>query len=191
MTCGIVSILWEPIMGMELYGKAPSNEAGEYFSRSVWGWRPLWTYCTSVYPPCARVSGGGHRNDGGGLGAPHLGAHHAKKLARVLELEMLSGRAEHYRVSLESHVAAQPRHKCPHCGGTGTRNDGIGAEKGFADKVCADRAQDGTPHPRAGQKGWCNGCDGVGTQPSWDTHYSFSVEDVREFAEFLKNCGGF
>jgi hypothetical protein len=39
--------------------------------------------------------------------------------------------------------------------------------------------------------GWCNGCDGVGTQEAWDLSYPFSVENVEEFARFLSECGGF
>ena len=28
-------------MGMDIYGRKPENEVGEYFRRNVWGWRPL------------------------------------------------------------------------------------------------------------------------------------------------------
>jgi DnaJ-class molecular chaperone len=34
----------------------------------------------------------------------------------------------------------------------------------------------------------CKGCNGTG---NLKTRYSFSVGNVREFAVFLKNCGGF
>ena len=39
--------------------------------------------------------------------------------------------------------------------------------------------------------GWCNGCDGVGTTESWLAGYPFSEENVKEFAEFLMDSGGF
>jgi len=28
-------------MGMDVYGKAPKSEVGEYFRSNVWGWRPI------------------------------------------------------------------------------------------------------------------------------------------------------
>ena len=28
-------------MGMDIYGRKPEHEVGEYFRRNVWGWRPL------------------------------------------------------------------------------------------------------------------------------------------------------
>jgi hypothetical protein len=46
-------------------------------------------------------------------------------------------------------------------------------------------------HPRYGQKGWCNGCDGVGSKSSDRSRYCFDCDNVRAFAEFLKACGGF
>lgn len=28
-------------MGMDVYGRAPTNECGEYFRASIWAWRPI------------------------------------------------------------------------------------------------------------------------------------------------------
>jgi len=28
-------------MGMDVYGKAPANETGEYFRANIWSWRPI------------------------------------------------------------------------------------------------------------------------------------------------------
>ena len=39
--------------------------------------------------------------------------------------------------------------------------------------------------------GWCNGCDGIGTQEHFAHHYRFEVENVKEFGEFLVASGGF
>lgn len=36
-----------------------------------------------------------------------------------------------------------------------------------------------------------NGCDGKGTKRPADTWYPFEVENVKEFATFLQDCGGF
>ena len=39
--------------------------------------------------------------------------------------------------------------------------------------------------------GWCNACNGIGTKPSMMGDYPFSAENVKEFAQFLIDCGGF
>jgi hypothetical protein len=39
--------------------------------------------------------------------------------------------------------------------------------------------------------GWCNACDGVGTRENWALSYPFTVENVREWCDFLEDCGGF
>ena len=31
-------------MGFDLYGESPKNKNGEYFRNNVWWWRPLWQY---------------------------------------------------------------------------------------------------------------------------------------------------
>ena len=35
-------------MGMDVYGRAPEKEWGEYFRSNVWWWRPLWDYTTQI-----------------------------------------------------------------------------------------------------------------------------------------------
>ena len=40
-------------------------------------------------------------------------------------------------------------------------------------------------------KGWCNYCQGKGSVRPWSTHYSFGLDHLQEFAEFLEHCGGF
>ena len=37
-------------MGMDVYGKKPKGEKGDYFRNNVWWWRPLWQYCASSAP---------------------------------------------------------------------------------------------------------------------------------------------
>jgi hypothetical protein len=49
----------------------------------------------------------------------------------------------------------------------------------------------GVPHPRAGQHGWCNGCDGRGFYRPPEESYYLEPDDVREFIGFLRACGGF
>ncbi len=167
-------------MGMDVYGNSPSNDKGEYFNNSVFGWHPLWEYCTAVYSRCAQVK------EGGGLGDRH-----SKELSRKLFSEIESGRTEQYRIDRAAHIATLPRHACPNCHGSGTRDDAIGVKQGMPSRVCEATDNNGAPNPRAGAIGWCNGCGGAGTRAYWDSNYSFTVENVREFAEFPQHCGGF
>jgi hypothetical protein len=39
--------------------------------------------------------------------------------------------------------------------------------------------------------GFCNGCSGEGKTDAWETNYQLDLDDIKEFAEFLENCGGF
>jgi hypothetical protein len=57
-------------------------------------------------------------------------------------------------------------------------------------RIGTDSRQPDT-HPRFGQLGWCNGCDGRGDQEAAEAMYPFSVENVEEWASFLEACGGF
>jgi len=37
-------------MGMDVFGKHPTNDTGTYFRASVWGWAPLAEYLCDVAP---------------------------------------------------------------------------------------------------------------------------------------------
>jgi hypothetical protein len=75
---------------------------------------------------------------------------------------------------------------CSLCDGSGIRTDEIGREFGHPAKVI-----DQPGHPRHGERGWCNGCNGIGTVKHWAAHIPFAVENVKEFVVFLRACGGF
>jgi len=49
----------------------------------------------------------------------------------------------------------------------------------------------GPGHPRHGQSGTCNSCDGRGVSRPPATWYTLELEDVRERVAFLKVCAGF
>lgn len=103
----------------------------------------------------------GHYNSGGGLNAED-----AKLLAETLFAEIDAGRTLAYEQEYRAQLAALPLEECDLCHGTGTRHDAI-------------------------VQGECNGCEGKGQRRHWATHYPFEVENVREFAEFLQDSGGF
>lgn len=168
-------------MGMDVIGKHPVSERGEYFRNNVWWWRPLWNYCEHVAPElCADVSG--HMNDGDGLDADG-----ARRLAETLFFEIDSGRTEEYRTAYYARLSRLPRKQCEYCGGTGVRTDQVGVDNGMPEQVLEPEMQALVGRER----GWCNACQGEGKVDHWDTNYPFEVENVREFAEFLAESGGF
>lgn len=151
-------------MGMDVYGKNPTSEKGEYFRNNVWWWRPLWDYCEEVYEPCNLISG--HSNDGDGLDADG-----AAELASVLFEKLESGETQAYATLRQGFLESLPDNPCDICKGTGQRPDGL---------YGVEWKQEG-----------CNGCGGTGKVRPFEANYPFDTENVREFAEFCAASGGF
>jgi hypothetical protein len=84
-------------MGMDVIGRSPSAEVGEYFYNNMWWWRPLWDYCQEVARDLIPEGNLGHFNDGWGLDE-----HEATKLAERLLAELASGRTAQYE---KTHVS--------------------------------------------------------------------------------------
>lgn len=171
-------------MGMDVYGKNPTSEKGEYFRNNVWWWRPLWDYCCEVAEGVISESlaEDGHSNGGAGLDGIM-----ALALAEILREELSSGRTAEYEQKHREYLASLPREDCELCGTTGIRTDAIGEDMGQPTKELPTEIQilTGRTH------GWCNGCNGIGTRESFGMSYPFSAENVREFADFLAESGGF
>lgn len=168
-------------MGMDVYGKNPTSEKGEYFRNNVWYWRPLWQYCVAVAPElCETVDG----DTNGGDGLDEAGA---LELAKRLRDELESGATAENERQYNEWRASLPWDDCSLCGATGIRTDAVGVEMGMPEKELSPEEAmfAGRSH------GWCNGCRGYGKTESWQTNYPFSVENVREFVEFLQDSGGF
>lgn len=171
-------------MGMDVYGLEPISERGAYFRNNIWYWAPLWNYCCEVASSVigSELADHGHSNSGAGLDGLK-----ALSLADILSMEIESGRtAEHERKHNE-YLASLPRVDCVTCEATGIRTDAVGLQMSQPTKELSQEVQilTGRTH------GWCNGCNGVGTVESWQMHYPFTVENVREFVAFLKESGGF
>lgn len=165
-------------MGMDVYGKS-----GNYFRNSVWSWHPLAEYIQMQAPEIAANCVHWHSNDGDGLNATD-----ATRLADFLDQELASGRTTAYAASRKAELDALPNEECQWCDGTGIRTDGIGHEMRMPQRPIPHDAHD---HPRAGQIGWCNGCDGKGYVRPFSASYYFDEENVREFADFCRASEGF
>lgn len=169
-------------MGMDVYGKAPTSKAGEYFRNNVWWWRPLANLCLEMAPDLCAPCTHWHSNDGDGLDAEG-----AQALGEFLEARIASGEVAAYVKDYEAAQAAAEKRPCDLCSTTGIRTDELGRQYGHPEKVITEPAD----HPRLGQTGWCNGCNGEGWQEAWIRCYPLDVENVAEFAAFLKASGGF
>ena len=155
-------------MGMDVYGKKPTDEVGAYFRRNVWGWRPLWNLVEDLVPWVEQKVQYGHTNDGDGLNAED-------SLALAMELRELlgNGTVDAYLRRRQAMLDAMPDEQCQYCEGTGVRTDEVGVKM------------------RMDQKGWCNGCQGKGTIRPFETWYGTDRESVEEFVTFLEASGGF
>lgn len=166
-------------MGMDVHGETPDDPKGEYFRASVWSWHPIADYCALVAPTLIGKVQFLHSNDGDGLKGDD-----AAELGRRLQFEIDSGATERYLASQQEERDAIPEEKCDLCDGTGIRTDAVGVENGMPDRIT--KMPDGTE-----RKGWCNYCQGKGTVRPFGTYYGFELDHLKEFAEFLKHCGGF
>lgn len=169
-------------MGMDVYGKNPTNEVGAYFRRNVWGWHPLWEYCENLHPEIAGLVKYGHSNDGDGLDAEKSLA-----LANLLRLDVADGTTQKYINERNAYLAELARPNCELCDGTGIRTDAVAVDAGFPEKILAPELA----IILGRDKGWCNGCNGEGKKDAWETNYDLELADITEFADFLENCGGF
>jgi hypothetical protein len=175
------------IMGMDVYGNEPTAPEGEYFRRSVWGWHPLADLVLDLCPEESVGCKYWHSNDGAGLGAKD-----AKRLANALAARVSSGHVAAYIALRNQTIADMANEPCDLCHGTGIRTDAVGRDMKQPEKMIpADATWRGRPHPRAGQKGWCNGCDGRGVNRPFVDSYRVEKDDVVEFIAFLQECGGF
>lgn len=159
-------------MGMDVFGKNPTAEVGEYFRNNVWWWRPLWNYCEDVAPEITQ-SVNGYTNDGDGLDEEG-----SLLLADILLNEIEAGNTKKYQEEYENYLNSLPDLPCDFCNG-----DPRGA-----------LVQPNFPEYEEGVEKFrfpCNKCEGRGSVRPFETNYPFDVENVKEFANFLQSCGGF
>lgn len=171
-------------MGMDVFGAKPTEKKGEYFRNNVWWWRPLWDYASQVAEDIINeeLADGGHYNDGQGLDA--VGA---TALGYRLLLEIESGRCAEHEAEYRKALSEIPMEDCELCGATGIRTDKVGMEAGMHEKAL----EEAVAIVVGREFGWCNACNGLGKREPWAASYPFSVENVREFAEFCLASGGF
>ena len=93
-------------------------------------------------------------------------AEQARAIADTLDSLLASGQVRAFAAEYARLLAKLPDEQCDLCLGSGVR---------------ADETAQGT----------CNVCRGHGTVSAFARNYPFSVENVREFADFCRHSGGF
>jgi hypothetical protein len=169
-------------MGMDVIGNNPKSETGSYFRNNVWWWRPLAQFVQEAYPEIAEQCQYWDSNDGDGLDEEY-----SLILAKRIREDLANGTVEQWETDYNKWRSELPRTECELCNSTGIRTDEIGVEMGMPTRELSTEISIlvGRTH------GYCNGCGGVGTQENWLSHYPVAMDNVRQFADFLEDCGGF
>lgn len=156
-------------MGMDVYGKNPKSEVGQYFRNNVWWWHPLWDCCEHFFPEITSKVKYAHENSGDGLNGRD-----ARKLGFYLEKVINDGKVEEYINSFNKAKEDAEAEVCAWCD-----NEHVLLEENSSTTKYVFKAKS------------CKICNGTGKVPSTLTWYSLDLENVKSFSEFLKECGGF
>jgi hypothetical protein len=164
-------------MGMDVYGRKPSSEVGEYFRANALGWPPLWKYCVGVAPELTNKVRYAYSNDGDGLGKRDSVA-----LAKRLSEEIDSGRTAAAMAARDARIGALPDEQCDGCEGTGVEMHVYQARGCWLGRVTL---------PEEERVRQCVSCKGKGSCPPWERQYHVNADVIAKFRDFLAACGGF
>jgi DnaJ-class molecular chaperone len=151
----------------EKYHDWQEENSGVYFRNNVWWWRPLWNFVTKISNDILTEKDieSGSYNDGHKISKTKA-VKIAKRLYKLIETDQVKAYESMYKKQIESLEQVD----CDICDATGKRQE--------------------PPKTGAGDRE-CNGCNGTGKVDDWDKSYPFSEDNVREFANFCFNSGGF
>ena len=140
---------------------------GVYFRNNVWWWRPLWQYVCEQFPEIITDEDA----ENGCSNSGHLiDEEKAMLIGLGLTAKVLDGSTKAYSDSYKAELDSLEQLECDLCEGTGKRKD--------------------PPNTGAGDYP-CNGCESTGLKDDWAKSYPFDVENVRNFAKFCLESGGF
>lgn len=153
-------------MGMDVIGKNPTTDQGEYFRANVWYWHPLWSMVEYLYPNIAAKVKHAHSNDGDGLSQKD-----SIILSQLLKKDLESGDIQSFIDDFEESKNSLEKHDCTYCSQTGYR---------------AWPQPDGSLLQKI-----CNVCNGTLKVDDFMSSYYMNIDLIKEFQVFLENCGGF
>ena len=170
-------------MGFDLYGVSPKNKNGEYFRNNVWWWRPLWQYvaveCSDLLTDKDIEAGGYNDNH-------KIKARQAEKIADRLLGLCKDGKPqaiqEQYKKDSEPQIKFNEmcRKAVKHL------YDNI-VDKQDGKITCPG---DMGEHDPDNYERWSQ-LASMGKIQFIQTNYPFDANNVKEFAEFCKDSGGF
>ena len=134
---------------------------GYYFRNNCWWWRPLWNYCYAVADDIISDELFDSGHSNSGAG---LNDKDAKELGQRLLWEINNGHTIQYQASYQQYLDDLPDDVCTFCNGN---NRGKNKMKD------------------------CTRCNGTGKSTNFNKHYPFDIDNVKEFAEFCIQSGGF
>lgn len=148
--------------------KFEAENPGVYFRANVWWWRPLWQYTCDLMDT--------EFNDediaGGSVNAGYaITEDKALVLSARLQTAIESNAHHMYERDYKIMQDNLPQVECDIC-------EGVGMRQYERDENITELAP-------------CNACQGTKLKDDFRTMYPFSAETVEEFAEFVKNSGGF
>lgn len=160
----------------ELKDQYSIDNPGEYFRNNVWYWRPLWDFvcyhCSAFLTPRDCSKGG--TNSGDRI-SKTKSIKMAKKLFRLIE----DGTVAHYEKEYILGYEQANKH-----------NAKINKELDELKKrVKKETNKDLVPghYPKKYKKEW----DKIYAKTNWTGSYPFSAENVKKFAKFCQQSGGF
>ena len=170
-------------MGFDLYGVSPKNKNGEYFRNNVWWWRPLWQYvsveCSDLLTDKDIEAGGYNDNH-------KIKARQAEKIAdRLLGL---CERGEPQAVQKSYEYKSKPQIKFNEMCDKAAKHlyDNI-VDKQDGKITCPGDMKE---HDPDNYERWSQ-LASMGKIQFIQTNYPFDANNVKEFAKFCKDSGGF
>ena len=149
-------------MGFDLNGCKPKSEKGEYFRNNVWWWYPLWSY---VAHNCDDILAPDQVKGGNYNDGVEIHAWQAQLIADRLYKLLGDGEPKEIENEVRARYEKLPEGQCKTCEGTGLLGKDLST---------------------------CLACKGTGKRREVSSDwYPFSEENVREFADFCSQSGGF
>ena len=134
---------------------------GYYFRNNCWWWRPLWNYCYHVADGLISEELFDSGHNNSGAG---LDDKDAKELGKRLLKQIELGGTVQYQASYEQYLDDLPDSDCGVCNGNNRGNK---------------------------KKKDCKICKTTGKATNFNKNYPFDVDNVKDFAEFCIESGGF